>query len=395
MSGKHSEQTENHIPYAGIYADEATMLADTFTADDDNKLYLTSDTGTSWRLDDYSGPTFVELGGAGATAPMTLTLEDAVNNDVSDVITVEHNTTGSPAAGLGAAIAFGAESSTTEGRLMGVLKFLWRIVTDATRNADVVITTVQDGTERIRAVLAGNATGATSYDGNARGEMANDLQGTRYAATEVAAGDYSTICGGSGNTADGYGAVVSGGDSNSAGGDYASVPGGSNNNASGDWSQATGYSANADKTAQQAHSSGGLLANDAQTSVFHVRRTITHSTSGWTELQIGPNGVESRMTIPANSAWAFEALVVGATSGMGKSFAFHIRGLIENDGGTTTIKGTPVVTVIDDADDTSFDARATADDTNDALLIEVSDSDAAGDTVRWSARVQTAEIIYN
>ena len=52
------------------------------------------------------------------------------------------------------------------------------------------------------------------------------------------------------------------------------------------------------------------------------------------------------------------------------------------------------LTTIDNADDASFSARVTADDTNDALLIEVSDSDGASDTVRWTAHVTTSELTY-
>ena len=51
-------------------------------------------------------------------------------------------------------------------------------------------------------------------------------------------------------------------------------------------------------------------------------------------------------------------------------------------------------TVIDDADDPSFDARATADNVNAALVIEVQDADAGGDTVRWHAHVWVSMVTY-
>jgi hypothetical protein len=69
-------------------------------------------------------------------------------------------------------------------------------------------------------------------------------------------------------------------------------------------------------------------------------------------------------------------------------------GCIENDGGTTALKGVPTVTVVDDADDVSFDAQAAADDANDALLIQVSDADAASDLVRWSASVKIVQVSF-
>ena len=89
----------------------------------------------------------------------------------------------------------------------------------------------------------------------------------------------------------------------------------------------------------------------------------------------------------------FHVLIAGATSGLAKSFSFIIEGAIKNDGGTTTLLNSTVTTVYD-TDDTSFDARVSADDTNDALLIEVSDADSGGDTVNWVAKISTVEIIY-
>lgn len=121
-------------------------------------------------------------------------------------------------------------------------------------------------------------------------------------------------------------------------------------------------------------------------------RDVTHSDASWYELFL--DGSTVRATIPTDTIWAFEALIAGATSGQVKGFAFHILGAIENDGGTTALMGTPTVTTVDDSDDVSFDARATADDTNDALLIEVQDSDGASDVVRWKAIVTISPVTF-
>ena len=67
--------------------------------------------------------------------------------------------------------------------------------------------------------------------------------------------------------------------------------------------------------------------------------------------------------------------------------------MIENDGGTTTMLASNVTTLYD-TDDTDFDAQAVADDTNDALLVQVKDATSGSDTVRWVARVTTAEVTY-
>jgi len=77
-------------------------------------------------------------------------------------------------------------------------------------------------------------------DGNARGQDAVDLQRVRYAATQVASGNYSVIGGGEANTASGYIATVGGGGGNTASGDGATVGGGDRDTASGNYATVGG-----------------------------------------------------------------------------------------------------------------------------------------------------------
>jgi hypothetical protein len=135
------------------------------------------------------------------------------------------------------------------------------------------------------------------------------------------------------------------------------------------------------------------IAGKASGRVIEVTIDYTHASSAWERLLIAGD-TDGELVIPSDTIWAFTALVVGITSGATKSFAFKLEGAIENDGGTTALKGSVTKAVLDDADDTSFDARAVADDAEDSLAIEVSDSDGSGDTVRWSATVVIAEATY-
>lgn len=122
-----------------------------------------------------------------------------------------------------------------------------------------------------------------------------------------------------------------------------------------------------------------------------VYRTVTHSDASWYELFL--DGSSAQLLIPSDTAWVYDILIVGGTAGMAKSFYFRIEGGVENDGGTTTLKpASPTVTTIDDADDTSFDARVSADDTNDALAIEVQDSGGASDVVDWRAAIRIVSV---
>lgn len=132
---------------------------------------------------------------------------------------------------------------------------------------------------------------------------------------------------------------------------------------------------------------------DAQAMHLLCRRQVNHVSAAWTSLYPNTETGE-HLAIPTDTIWTFEALITGATSGLGKTFGFKIQGCIENDGGTTALKGTPTVTAIDDSDDTDFDAQAAADNTNNALLIQVRDSTSGGDTVRWFAQVTVSAITY-
>jgi hypothetical protein len=141
-----------------------------------------------------------------------------------------------------------------------------------------------------------------------------------------------------------------------------------------------------------------LQVNDGETAVEFidnphktVTRDVTHSDANWYELFV--DGASTQLVIPSDTVWVFDALIAGGTAGMTKSFAFRIVGVVENDGGTTTVK-TSTVTTIEDGDDVSFDVRATADDSADALSIEVSDSDGGSDVVRWKAKIIFTDVTY-
>ena len=73
---------------------------------------------------------------------------DAGNNSVSILHKFTHNTSGTPANGIGAGIQFGVETSTTESEVAGAINTLWRTVTHASRTAemqlDVVVNAVQE-----------------------------------------------------------------------------------------------------------------------------------------------------------------------------------------------------------------------------------------------------------
>jgi regulator of RNase E activity RraA len=77
----------------------------------------------------------------------------------------------------------------------------------------------------------------------------------------------------------------------------------------------------------------------------------------------------------------------------GSAVAKYIReGTIKNVSGTTSLAGSIITVGTDHEDNASTDVTITADDTNDALQINV--TGIAAETWRWAAIVQGVEIAY-
>jgi hypothetical protein len=93
--------------------------------------------------------------------PIAFSVEDAVNSAVTDILTLTHTTTGSPAAGIGAGLAFQVEDAGgTEEH--GSIDFYLTTVTDASEDCDVVFNQNIAGTIRETLHLVSNAAAATS-----------------------------------------------------------------------------------------------------------------------------------------------------------------------------------------------------------------------------------------
>jgi hypothetical protein len=213
---------------------------------------------------------------------------------------------------------------------------------------------------------------------------------------------YATIAGGGGSTpADGnratddYG-TVGGGLSNQVGNDdadttnarYATIGGGYYNLATASASTVPGgRGAAASLYGQMAYASG-MFANtgDAQFSLYVMRREGTFTTGNWFDLYL--DGVDDLLTISSGRTLTFDILIVGRSDG-GESAGYKIYGVIENVGGTTSLIASAVTTMGEDDD--AWNARVVADDTNDALLVQVMGN---GENIRWVAVVRTAEVSW-
>ncbi len=184
----------------------------------------------------------------------------------------------------------------------------------------------------------------------------------------------STVGGGLSNNATSTGATVGGGKSNTASGQYATVPG--------------GFDAQASHYGQLAYASGNLATNgDAQFSLYMMRGT-TSDAGTWHDLFLDGSG--TRLTLASGRTMVFDILIAGRSTG-GQSAGYKFQGVIENVGGTTAFVGTPTVTTLGE-DDANWDAQVVANNTYDALSVQVQGN--TGDSVGWVAVVRTAEVAY-
>jgi len=229
--------------------------------------------------------------------------------------------------------------------------------------------------------------------------QSNKLQGQNSGGAggfnNILSGATTGIAGGNGCTLSGTAAGAAGGFNNILSGSYTGGAGGRRNTISGSYAVGSGYRALADKLGQHAHAANNIAATgDAQRSILVAWISATHSDNSWHSLYASGSS-SYKLTIEEDTAWTFSILIVGATSGAAQSYSFKIEGLIKNAGGTTTLV-TSTVTTIYNTDNTDIDAQVVANNTDDALDIQVQDSGGipSGDTIRWVADVRMVEVTF-
>jgi hypothetical protein len=292
------------------------------------------------------------------------------------------------------------------------------------------------------ALILGPKPDGTVTGGNARGANSVDLQTIRAtAAARVCSGARSAIIGGSSNTNAGTESFVAAGQLNNISAGNYNVAAGYNNNVSsfiagfalsrdasvtaqqagvfaGRSNQATGTNSVvlgggqvvdgttirnvasntccavvggiagvADRWSMHAHSGGRFAADgDAQRARFVLRNRTT--TNAAVELFL--NGSSTRLTIPSGKYLTGTINIAGIKSD-GTAAASYIRQFsIKNFAGTTSLVGTVNTVGTDEAASTSI--SITADDTNDALKVEV--TGITSETWRWVAAVDVVEVAY-
>jgi len=301
-------------------------------------------------------------------------------------------------------------------------------ITGGTTNADFAIVPKGSG-----GIIAGIPDG-TAAGGNVRGTYCVDLQTKRSSANQVAsAAQNSTISGGANNKAEGNDSTVIGGNGgyasgiyatvlgcqgssatkpystvsgrqNVASGDYsglwggnfstasghnAQVIGGSASIASGSISLATGMYSLAPDYGQESRSVGGFSgAGEAQSSKWIQRKVTTNATP----TTLANNNIAERLNIVSGKILFSDILISGVKSDGSAAACYKRKVAIKNVGGTTSLVGSVETIGTDIEDNALSNVAITADDTNDALQINV--TGIAAETWRWVAIIEGLEITY-
>jgi len=129
-------------------------------------------------------------------------------------------------------------------------------------------------------------------------------------------------------------------------------------------------------------------SGDNQILIWQPASTTTNATPA--TLYLNEDAASERTTVASGKLYAFEAHIVGVQSDGTDAAYFVRRGIIANNSGTTALIGSIQTIGTDIESNASTDVAVTADNTNDALQIQV--TGIAAETWRWSANVIVKDI---
>lgn len=161
--------------------------------------------------------------------------------------------------------------------------------------------------------------------------------------------------------------------------------------ATGDNSFAWGDSAAATHTGEIAHASGRFAVNGDAQQFFSVLRTQTTDAT-LTEMFLDGTGGTDRLTLPDDSTWIFEALVVGRrTDANDEGAGYRLIGVIDRNVGaaSTALIGNVSRTTVSE-DNGPWQATIDADTTNGSLRVRVTGQ--AAKTIRWVSRINIVQV---
>ena len=134
-------------------------------------------------------------------------------------------------------------------------------------------------------------------------------------------------------------------------------------------------------------------AGDAQSMTYVLRGT----SNGDFFSEIFLDGSSTKMVLPDDTTWAFDALIVARLGTTQASAAYNVFGCIDNESGTVAMVGsvqygTPIE---DNPAGSNWDVQFTADDTNNSLKLEVKGGGfGLPSDLHWVANVRVSQVTY-
>jgi len=157
-----------------------------------------------------------------------------------------------------------------------------------------------------------------------------------------------------------------------------------------DYSSAFGNYAKTTATYSQAFASGRFAATgDAQGCKFILRSDTTDGTAEAMTTDNGSAGSSNQVVAASDTCITFSGTVVAMQNGAQSYGSWEVKGLLVNDGGTTTVPNS-AITVISNT--SNWGLALSADNTNNALKIQVTGE--ASHNIRWVSNIQTSEVTF-
>ena len=229
----------------------------------------------------------------------------------------------------------------------------------------------------VTAVAIGQAAVASSRAGVAINEGA-----TASADSAVCLGEDSTTSGANGSIIGGY--------LNTASGLRSAILGGYSNAATVDYSIAMGSQAKSDKYGKIAHATGAFATTgDAQGAIYVLRADTTDATATVLTTNNATAASTNQIVAASDTCIMFSGTIVAMQNGAQDQGGWEIKGLLKNDGGTTTLVSSNIQTF---AEGNGWAVALSADNTNNALAITCTGE--AAHNIRWVANIQTSEVTY-
>ena len=165
---------------------------------------------------------------------------------------------------------------------------------------------------------------------------------------------------------------------------------GHNNTTSGFGAFAFGSRATSAVRGKYAFAAGRFAADgDAQGGQFILRADTTDATATVLTTNNNTAAADNQIVAASDTCIMFSGTIVAMQNGAQDQGGWEIKGLLKNDGGTTTLVSSNIQTF---ADGNGWTVALTADNTNNALAITCTGE--ASHNIRWVANISTSEVTY-